>query len=157
MPVHSINTFLVFTLIFVWSPETRGDKNMLRNVITFLAMILTPSAIQRDHCHPPQLKKPLSTAPTLTVLTATAALLCYFLIKKREKTDQAHCRDYALCWRTHRSTGISVPSERAGQWPSPGGKVLLHFPSILSSLALGTRLHWMCDKAAVARTVWNSF
>lgn len=84
MPVHSINTFLVFTLIFVWSPKTCEDKNVLRNVITFLAMILTPSVIQKDRCHLPQLKKP----PTFTILTRIAALFIFKFINQREEKDR---------------------------------------------------------------------
>lgn len=68
---------------------------MLRNIIPFLAMtpILTPFIIQKDHCHLLQLKKPLSTAPTFTILTRIAAIFIFkFMNEKEERqtrlTDQ---------------------------------------------------------------------
>lgn len=89
---------------------------MLRNVVIFLAMtlILTSFEIQKDHCHLLQLKKPLSTASTFTILTRTAALIIFKFMNQKEEKDRPDSLT-RLCF-TRKETNLQVsqyPAEEA--------------------------------------------
>lgn len=114
VPVHSINTFLVFRLIFVWSPKTCENKNMLRN-ISFIAITLILILCQKDHCHLPQLKKTMIYCNNIHSCWQNSSSF-HFLIyesNKRRKTDQTLWLGCALHCKTQESTGILAVSWKA--------------------------------------------
>lgn len=161
MPVHSINTFFVFILIFVWSPKTCKENKMLKNVTAFLAttLVLTPFVIQKDDCHLLQLKKPLSIAPTFTILTRIAAVFIFKFMKQKEERDRPDSHRVTLYTEKHTNLQISqYPVEKPNQQTSGHLLVANWFCTSraprLSRLWV-KRLHLMCDvhmKAALDRS-----
>lgn len=128
MPVHSINTFLVFSVIFVWSPKTCENKNMLRN-ISFIAIALILILCQKGHCHFPQLKKATIYCSNIHSgwQNCSSFYIWIYESKKRKKADQTHWLGYALHCKTQRSSGIlaaSWESQLTEQWPSAVSKGL---------------------------------
>lgn len=120
---------------------------MLRNVIIFLAMtlILTPFVIQKDHCHFLQLKKPLPTAPTFTILTRIAALFIFKFMNQKEEKDRPDSLT-GLCFtlkdtQTYRYLSIQLKKQTsriaAICWLQSGSAPPEHF------LVLVTHFHLM--------------
>lgn len=124
MPVHSINTFLVFSVIFVWSPKTCENRNMLRN-ISFIAIALILILCQKGHCHFPQLKNATIYCSNIHSGWQNCSSFYIWIYESKKRKRQIRHTDWVMLYTArHRDLQVSWQPAGKASWQNSGHLLL---------------------------------